>query len=230
MTEMYDSTDPAQIPPGQDAAGYVDGKWPTFTALHGPSNLSIAVFATDDADTLDIEPGDATNAQAGKWVLHELGLGHWRPCVYTSVSNAGTLIATLKAVGLGRGQYRLWTAHYNYRPHLCTSACGLPAGVTADATQWTDRSGGRNLDESTLADGFFGTQTPTPPPQPSPEGLDNMLMGNDPQGHMVIVGNDKANGNLMVFTETTPGVWSVQDVTDKIKAEAPTDTRTYQIV
>lgn len=158
--EMFDSIDPRQIPAGQDAAGYVDGRWPTFTALHGPSNLSIAVFAADDADTLDVEAGDATNSQAPGWVKRELGLGHWRPCVYTSASNVRALLAALAAAGISRSQIRLWTAHYTYRPHLCGPACGLPAGVTADATQWTDRSGGRNLDESTIADDFFSVPTP----------------------------------------------------------------------
>lgn len=155
--EMFDSIDPSQIPPNQDDAGYVDGRWQTFSALRGPHNLSVAVFATDDADALDDEPGDATNAQAPGWVQRELGLGHWRPCVYTSVSNVQALLTALAAAGMSRSQVRIWTAHYTYVRHRCTPACcaGLPADFLADATQWTDRSGGRNLDESTIADDFF---------------------------------------------------------------------------
>lgn len=164
MSEMFDSIDPSQIPAGQDAAGYVDGRWKTFSALHGPHNLSIAVFPADDADAADDEPGDMTNAQAAQWVLRELGLGHWRPCIYTSVSNVAALLAALAAVGIARGQVRIWTAHYTYVSHRCTHACwgALAADFLADATQWTDRSGGRNLDESTIADDFFGD--PPPPP------------------------------------------------------------------
>ena len=79
--EMFDSIDPSQIPAGRDDAGYVDGRWRTFSVLHGPHNLSVAVFSSDDADALDDEPGDATNAQAPGWVRRELGLGHWRPCL-----------------------------------------------------------------------------------------------------------------------------------------------------
>ena len=167
-SEMFDSIDPSQIPPDVDDAGYVDGRWQTFQLLHGPHNLSIAVFASDDADALDIEPGDATNAQAPGWVKRELSLGHWRPCCYTSVSNGASLLAVLAGAGISRSQIRLWTAHYTYRPHLCDQSCGLPAGVTADATQWTDHSGGKNLDESTVADNFFDTPPPVAPPPAPP--------------------------------------------------------------
>lgn len=169
---MFDSIDPSQIPAGQNDAGYVDGRWKTFSVLHGPHNLSVAVFASDDADALDDEPGDATNAQAPGWVRRELALGHWRPCVYTSVSNAAALLAALDDAGVSRTQIRLWTAHYTYRQHICTEACGLPAGVIADATQWTDHSGGRNLDESTVTDTFF-EPAPTPPvPTPALSALE----------------------------------------------------------
>lgn len=170
MPEMFDSIDASQIPAGQDDAGYVDGRWPNFTTLHGPNNLSIAVFASDNADALDDEPGDATNAQAGPWVKRELSLGHWRPCVYTSVSNVPALLAALAGAGITRTQVRIWTAHYTYQTHRCTHACnaGLPTDFVADATQWTDRSGGRNLDESTVADDFFGTQPAPIAPAPAP--------------------------------------------------------------
>lgn len=162
-SEMFDSIDASLIPPGQDDAGYVDGRWQTFQLLHGPHNLSIAVFATDDADALDVESGDATDAQAPAWVQRELSLGHWRPCVYTSVANAPALLAALAAAGIGRSQIRLWTAHYTYVAHICDQSCGLPPGMVADGTQWTDASGGQNLDESTIAADFFAS--PPPPPE-----------------------------------------------------------------
>lgn len=165
-TEMYDSIDPSQIPAGQDDAGYVDGRWRTYSQLHGPHNLSVAVFAADDADTIDDEAGDATNEELPGWVHRELGLGHWRPVTYFAVSNSPGAAAALQAGGIARAQIRCWTAHYNYRPHLCDQSCGLdPWFGTADATQWTDASGGRNLDESTIADDFFPPTTPTPAPE-----------------------------------------------------------------
>lgn len=213
---MFDSIDPSRIPPGQDDAGYVDGRWRTFTALHGPHNLSVAVFASDDADALDDEPGDATNAQAGGWVKRELGLGHWKPCVYTSVSNLPALLAALASAGISRGQVRIWTAHYTYRSHRCTRACnsGLAADFVADATQWTDRSGGRNLDESTIADNFFATPAaaaPAPSQPPYPVG-DKMI-------HPVNVTTD-ANGNGWTLT-TIP--WSAYQAISLQKGYPPVD-------
>lgn len=166
--EMFDSIDPSQIPAGQDAAGYVDGRWRTYSQLHGPHNLSIAVFASDDADVIDDEAGDATNSQLPGWVRRELGLGHSRPVTYFAVSNSPGAAAALRSGGIARPEIRCWTAHYNYRPHLCGAGCGLdPWFGTADATQWTDRSGGRNLDESTVADSFFAPTAATAarPPQ-----------------------------------------------------------------
>jgi hypothetical protein len=63
---MFDSTTVADIPStGMDAvAGYVGGNWPTLPALvkrfpHLPA-LSIAVNASQDAQCLDVEKGDAT--------------------------------------------------------------------------------------------------------------------------------------------------------------------------
>lgn len=177
-SEMYDSIDPSQIPAGQDAAGYVDGHWPTFTALHGPNNLSIAVFAWDNADALDDEPGDATNADVAGWVKRQLGLGHWRPCIYTSISNTAAMLAALAAAGISRDQVRVWTAHYTRTMHRCRNLCypGLPLGFVADATQWTDNSGGRNLDESTVAADFFAAA-----PKPGTATRPPILLGDNVQ-------------------------------------------------
>lgn len=186
-SEMFDSIDASQIPPGQDDAGYVDGRWRTFTALHGPHNLSVAVFPADDADAGDDEPGDMTNQQAAAWAKRELGLGHWRPCIYTSVSNVPALLAALAAVGIARDQVRIWTAHYTYKSHRCSHACNaaLPADFLADGTQWTDRSGGRNLDESTIADDFFGPALPILPFSPEKD--------DDDMSYLVSALNDPAN-------------------------------------
>jgi hypothetical protein len=61
---MYDSTNVGTLPPGAGAyAGYVQGAFQTFAALQqlfaasGAHLLSIAVFASGDADCLDIETG-----------------------------------------------------------------------------------------------------------------------------------------------------------------------------
>lgn len=181
---MADAINVGNLPPGMDAyAGYVNGNWPTYpqvvskfpTALH----LSIAVNATADGDCLDIENGDATNAQAGPWVARQRNKGAKRPCVYTSLANAQALIATLDGVGIPRHSYRLWTAHYTNHSHICSPACGLGFTDIADGTQWTDHGG--TYDESLLEDTFFDTPTPEAP----------MLLIANNAGTVVLVAGDK---------------------------------------
>jgi hypothetical protein len=72
------------------------------------------------------------------------------------LSNASSLLNTLAGAGIKRSDIRLWTAHYTFKPHRCTAACGFGFTGTADATQWTDKSLGRNLDESLCDDEFLG--------------------------------------------------------------------------
>jgi hypothetical protein len=165
MYVMYDSVTVSEIPHSASAvAGYVGGRWPTYSTLvkefpHA-QHLSIAVNAGEDAECLDIESGDATIADAPTWFRRQKGRGVTTPCFYTSLSNVDALVAALNKEGIHRPEYRLWSAHYTYRAHVC----GPPEGisVTADATQWTDRALGRNLDESLCDDAFF----PKPAPRP----------------------------------------------------------------
>jgi hypothetical protein len=176
---MYDSTDVSALPRGADAyAGYVDGNWPTFAALKrrfsasGAHLLSIAVFASGHADCLDIESGDATNAQAPAWVDRELTDGAHRPCLYTSVDNMNALVRTLSGAGISRGKIRLWSAHYGRGKHICgPGTCGLTRHA-CDGTQWTDTALGRSLDESVLLSNFFSL--PTSANKPIPE--ESMLL------------------------------------------------------
>src|SRR5215475_239283 len=166
---MADSVTVAHLPRGYDAyAGYVGGLFTTFPALRAlfaqldVHLLSIAINASEDADCLDVETGDATNTQAPGWVMRQQKRGESRPVVYTSASNAAALIATLKQHGIARSQVRLWSAHYGHGKHICgPGQCQYPQ---ADATQWTDSApgnGGSKIDESLLAAGFFG---PAPKP------------------------------------------------------------------
>lgn len=160
VTVMFDSISLGNIPADAPAvAGYVGGSWPTFSHLTSQwphaKRLSIAVASHYDAECLDVEPGDATNAVAAGWVKRQIARGVKRPVIYTSVSNAQTLLATLKKAGIDRTQIRLWTAHYTFHAHLCDSSCGFGFNSKADATQWTDRALGRSLDESQLNGSFF---------------------------------------------------------------------------
>lgn len=156
---MFDSIDVSQIPVNARAvAGYVGGRWPTFYSLKTrfpkAERLSIAVFASEDADCLDVEPGDATIAQAPRWVKRQLAGGAKRPVVYTSVSQAKSLLDSLAKAGIPRSKVRLWTAHYTFKPHRCSAVCGF-GSFQADATQYSDHALGKNLDASLCDPSFF---------------------------------------------------------------------------
>ena len=150
---MYDSVTVAELPARAAAvAGYVNGRWPTFPDLartHPHARrLPITITAQADARCLDIENGDATISQAPAWVRRQRGRGLKRPCLYIELSQAAALLATLERAGIPRRTIDLWTAHYTGRPHRCGPGCGYGLTTRADATQWTNRAHGRNLDAS----------------------------------------------------------------------------------
>lgn len=157
---MYDSVDLSQIPSGAPAvAGYVGGHWPTYPQLakrfpHA-RRVSIAVNASEDAECLDVEAGDARPDQAPAWLARQKQRGLKRPRIYCSVSAAQTVIDTLAKAGHPRSTYRLWTAHYTGSPHVCGPNCGFGFRSTADATQYTDKALGRTLDASHCAPSFW---------------------------------------------------------------------------
>lgn len=159
---MYDSVTISEIPPNPPAvAGYVDGTYRNYdelvAAFPNAHHLSIAVSVSGRARCLDVEPGDATAAEAAGW-LKSAYVGPGVPVFYTSASVIGQLTAALAQAGIARSSYLVWSAHYTLE-HICSpQTCGYPQ---ADGTQWTDRALGRNLDQSVLSDAFFG-----PPPQP----------------------------------------------------------------
>ncbi len=169
--QMYDAVPYLNIPvTSQAVAGYVDGDYLTYwrvvarcpNALH----LSIAVFAENDAECLDIERGNATPPEAPEWVQRQLARGVHRPVIYAQVSTMPTIVSLLEARGIPTSAVRFWTAHYNGVPHFCRGElCGYGLQIQADATQWTDRALGVTLDESVCADTFFGS--PLPPPDPN---------------------------------------------------------------
>lgn len=180
---MYDSIYVSQIPKDAKAvAGYTAGHWPTyFTLLREFPHahiLSIAVASKYNADCLDIERGDATNEVAAAWVKRQMARGIKRPVVYTSVSNAMTLLYVLSRAGIHRDQVKLWTAHYTGVEHLCGPRCGFHMNTVADATQYTNHALGRTLDASLLLDSFFGKEG-----QPGE-------IGKDATSYLKLVGKD----------------------------------------
>lgn len=165
---MFDDVNVSLLPINAKAyAAYVDGHWPNYALVvknhpHAQHVVSIAVLAKDDADALDVEPGDATIAQAAAWVKRQHAKGHRTPIVYTSLAWGEQLIAALAKAGLHYGvDYLWWSAHYTGHPHICNPKdCGLGLQHVAHATQWTDKVAGKSLDESLCRPAFFGSGKP----------------------------------------------------------------------
>lgn len=167
---MFDSVTISAIPrTARYVAGYVDGNWKTALKikLRAPRAkiVTIAVFPQDNADVLDCEPGDATNAQAPAWLRRQLArrkagvkYGTKLPAVYTSASNGPRLIAVLTKAGLKYGvDYFWWSAHYDpkWGAHFCHPGCFPGIDHVAHATQYTDHANNENLDESIVRSDFF---------------------------------------------------------------------------
>src|SRR6185437_3735507 len=171
---MFDSITVSVLPSGGSYAyaGYTGGLWPTFKSLQarfpGHRLLSIAVFASDNADCLDIEKGDATIDEAPGWYERQVHRGVWRPAMYIQASNMRALEREMAAAHIARADYRLISAHYLHKAHLCSpKSCGYGQSE-ADATQWTDRALGINLDQSILLPNFFDARPVPPKPAPKP--------------------------------------------------------------
>jgi hypothetical protein len=166
--KMFDCTTVSVIPStATAAAGYVGGAWPTFESgelrRHLPKArlVGIAVASRHDAETLDVEPGDAAPADAPAWVRRQHARGIDRPAVYAAAGEMSTVLAALDAAGIHPDEYRVWTAHVGAGKHLCgPSTCGL-ISVKAHATQWTWTSGGVDLDESVCRPSFWVGRKPS---------------------------------------------------------------------
>jgi hypothetical protein len=159
---LFDDVTVSLLPSGYSAyAGYANGIYANLTAIRAkfPNAhiLDIAVSSSVDATCLDIESGDATNSQAVTWTKRQHARGLKFPVLYTSAGNAQALINTLANNGIARSTYRLWSAHYTGRSHICGSD-GYPV---ADGTQWTSTALGRSLDESLISDDFFSNASGT---------------------------------------------------------------------
>ena len=202
MLTMYDDTAVDLLPAADYFAGYVDGRFANIAAIKAKfphaTILSIAVFPADDADCLDVEPGDATRADIFGWFKRQQARGVARPCIYSSVSSIDGIVATMTANGFHRDAYRLWSAHYTGSPHVCSpSTCKLTS-AQCDATQYTDHAMSRSLDESVLLPGFFGgapkpapkpdpAPDPKPDPQPSPEDDDMVELDTTVASHPLLL-------------------------------------------
>jgi hypothetical protein len=170
---MYDTALNDQFPAGAAAyAGYVDGgvgNQPNYayivSAFPKAQHLSIALFASDNADALDVEPGASSPSDIPGWYARQVARGIQRPVIYASASTMNdSILPVLSQAGIARAKTRLWSAHYGLGEHICgPNTCGA-LSINADGTQWTSSAMGLVLDQSLLLEDFFTTSTPQPTP------------------------------------------------------------------
>lgn len=158
---QYDSVSVGNIPHDAKAAAfYVDGKFANEAAVKAQAPkaryTSIAVFASGEADCLDIEPGNATIAEAAGWYRKMRELRPKRkPIFYCGAASADELVGALLTSGIKRSQYILWTAHYGTGKHFCGEG-SCPYAKSAgkvDSTQFTTNN--ETLDESTCRPSYW---------------------------------------------------------------------------
>ena len=165
---MYDTVVNNQFPPGAQAyAGYVDGSvgnQPNYAYIvrtfPKAQHLSIALFAGDNADALDVEPGASAPSDVPAWYARQKRRGIPRPCVYASASTmADSILPVLGNAKISRPAVRLWSAHYGLGEHICGPNSCKAVPIEVDGTQWTSNARDLDLDQSLLLDNFF---TPDP--------------------------------------------------------------------
>lgn len=175
---MFDDVTVSSLPSGGSYAyaGYVDGMWPTFADLKvrfpKARLLDMAVFSSGNATGLDIERGDATVDEAPGWFERQVARGVYRPVLYIAASSMKALEQEMAAHHVQRSAYRIWSAHYTDKAHLCSpKTCGY-GNSQADGTQWTEDALGISLDQSLLLANFFDPRPappkPVDPPKPTP--------------------------------------------------------------
>lgn len=158
---QYDSVSVQNIPRDAKAAAfYVDGRYANEAEVKARAPkaryTSIAVFASSAADCLDIEPGNATIEEAAGWYRKMRELRPRRkPIFYIGAASADELVGALRASGIARDKYILWTAHYGTGKHLCgTGSCPYAKSAgKVDATQFTTNN--ETLDESTCRPSYW---------------------------------------------------------------------------
>ena len=168
---MFDTALNNQFPAGAAAyAAYVDGRvgdQPNYAYIVSTfpraQHLSIALFASDNADALDVEPGAAAPSDIPGWYARQVARGIQRPVLYASASTMNNeILPILSQARIARAKTRLWSAHYGLGEHICgPRSCGQ-LSIDADGTQWTSSAMGLVLDQSLLLDTFF-TTTPNDP-------------------------------------------------------------------
>lgn len=128
---LYDSTTPEAIPAKAPAAVYATGPYAASeAAVTGHPHLWIDTQGGDPkANALDVEPGDATPAEAGVWAHQRLdGHGHLYARIYTTIGLWPEVKAAVHALPkVEQHRVKYWIADPTGVPHIVPGS---------DATQY----------------------------------------------------------------------------------------------
>ena len=209
--KMVDSIEAADLPAtagildADIAAGYVDGKWPSYAAIVArfPSALVLSVTIAQGtfADFIDHEPGVAGVAASVAQVEGKLSEG-----IYCDLADWPAVIAAIAAAGAPRPVYWVADELEQYPAELPA----IPADwITLGCVAWQFAlapgiSPGPYDVSSVLSSWLYPA-----PPAPNMEDLENMQAGIDTSGRRWVTGIDSPagvpNGQVVTFIETAVG-------------------------
>jgi hypothetical protein len=226
---LYDSINPAAIPAGVPAAGYVDGNWQSYDGLvkRNANPVVVPISAVPrtlvncpcviDQERSDYTPRQAVIAAAahGGITLYTSRLGSGLTLGIDDPGASGLAIcqAACKALSVDPTSFAWWIADGTGEPHQ------VPGAV---ATQWGQRAG---CDLSMADDAWLATfaPTPTPPAPPLPKGINMQDVTHipaaetannqetfayfDTNGHLIVIawnGQKWVGGDLTTDAGATP--------------------------
>lgn len=166
MRTMYDSVTAADIPAtAKMVAGYLAPsryRWTNADWARFPNarKVRIAIFASvNDGHVLDVEPGDATPAEAPGWVMMRRRAGLAEPTIYCNLSTWPQVRREFDQRNIRQPQY--WIARYDGVPEVYR-------GSVAKQYANPPTSGG-HWDLSAVADYWPGVDPLVQRPIPKPE-------------------------------------------------------------
>lgn len=121
MRKMYDAVTATNIPAdAQMVAGYIDRiqlrPWSAADWARFPNAVKVTIVkkaSTNDGHVLDVEPGDATPAEAPGWVRMRRAAGA-DPTVYCNTSTWPSVRAAFRSANTAEPHY--WLARYDGNP------------------------------------------------------------------------------------------------------------------
>jgi peptidoglycan hydrolase-like protein with peptidoglycan-binding domain len=166
--------------------GYYNGPFANLTALRTRFphayivSISTRLSGSKGSMAIDIESGTLSTSESGSfagclaWLRQGDFGGSSKPLIYVMASWAMPLVGYLRANGISRSSYYLWTAHWTGQ-HLCGSGgCNYLTGTVADGTQYASGTNDYNVFRGYVV----GKGVAPVPPPPATGGITLGATGN----------------------------------------------------